>query len=337
MKICGIRAVIALTAVLLCRPGVTNADVVLDWNAVTVETLVGKNPFDETRIAAITHLAVFEAVNSVTGRYRPYLGKIRAPHGSSAEAAAIAAAHTVLLHYVPEKAQTLDAAREASLAAIPEGRGKEDGVAVGEAAADAMIAEREGDGSETPQFHLPSSSAPGVWQLTPSCPPQGGVFLHVRNVKPFGIRRGDQFRSGPPPALRSFKYARDYTEVAKRGDATSNHRPPDRADVARFYAVVLGVATWNPAVRQVAAAERLSLTENARAFALLNVALVDAFIAVMDTKYRYNFWRPETSIPRGDEDGNRLDAPRSRLRAFHPHAVSPELPIGSREPGPCGP
>jgi hypothetical protein len=134
MKINGTRALIALTAVLLSRPGVADADVILDWNTIMVETLVGKNPFDETRIAAITHLAVFEAVNAVTARYRPYLGTVRAPHGASAEAAAIAAAHHVLLHYVPDKAGGLDAARAASLAAIPDGRAKEDGIAVGESA-----------------------------------------------------------------------------------------------------------------------------------------------------------------------------------------------------------
>jgi hypothetical protein len=189
-----------------------------------------------------------------------------------------------------------------------------------------MIAERDGDGSETPQFHLPSSSEPGVWQLTPSCPPQGGVFLHVRNVKPFGIRRGNQFRSSTPPSFRSFRYAWDYIEVAKRGDAESNHRPPDRADVARFYAVVLGVATWNPAVRQVAAAEGGSLTENARVFALLNMALIDAFIAVMDTKYHYKFWRPETAIPRGDEDRNRLTRPDPDYAPFITTPCHPSYP-----------
>ena len=320
------KAALGLAVVLSSRPAVASADVVLDWNEITVATLAGQNPFAETRIAAITHLAIFEAVNAVTGRYRPYLGTIPAPSGASPEAAAIAAAHAVLVEYVQDRAADLDAARAASLAAIPDGQAKEDGIAVGESAAAAMIAEREGDGSETPQFHRPSSSKPGVWQLTPSCPPQGGVFLHVRDVKPFGIRRSDQFRTGPPPALKSFHYARDYIEVSRRGDADSTHRPPDRADVARFYAVVLGVATWNPAVRQVAAAQSRPLTENARAFALLNMALFDSFIAVMDTKYRYLFWRPETAIRAGHTDGNFLTRPDPGFAPFVPTPCHPSYP-----------
>jgi hypothetical protein len=326
MKIRGTTAVVALATVLLTLTGDAHADAVLDWNAVTVETLAGKNPFEETRVAAIAHLAIFEAVNAITGRYRPYLGTIRAPQGASPEAAAIEAAYGVLVHYVPEKTGALDTARAASLAAIADGPSKDDGIALGGMAADAMIAEREGDGSEIPRFHLPSSSRPGVWQLTPGCPSQGGVLLHVRDVKPFGIRRGSQFRLGPPPSLESFKYGRDFNEVEKRGDDESAERPSDRAEVARFYAVVLGVATWNPAVRQVAAAQGRPLTENARAFALVNMALVDAFIAVFDTKYRYKFWRPATAIPRGDEDRNHRTHPDPDFAPFIVTPCHPSFP-----------
>jgi hypothetical protein len=319
-------AAIGLAVALMSGEAAAGTDVVLDWNEIMVATLAGQNPFVESRIAAITHLAVFEAVNAVTGRYRPYLGTISAPEGASAEAAAIAAAHAVLVHYVPGKAIDLDTARAASLAAIPDGQPKEDGIAVGAEAAAALIAEREGDGSETPKFHLPASSEPGVWQLTPSCSPLGGVFLHVRDVTPFGIRSGDQFRIGPPPPLKSFKYARNYIELTKLGDADSTNRPPDRADVARFYAVVLGVATWNPAVRQVAAAQDRSLTDNARAFALLNMAIADGLIAVMDTKYHYTFWRPETAIRAGDTDGNRLTRPDPDYEPFVPTPCHPSYP-----------
>jgi hypothetical protein len=116
-------------------------------------------------------------------------------------------------------------------------------------------------------------------------------------VAPFGIESSSQFRSEPPPALTSNEYVKDYQEVMAVGDAASVVRPADRADGARFYAAVLAVATWNPAVRQVAAAEGTSLSENARAFALLNVAISDALVSVMETKYHYTFWRPETAIP----------------------------------------
>jgi hypothetical protein len=285
------------TNLLICT-GVARADVdvVLDWNAVMERTVAGQNPFAQARFAAITQLAVFEAVNTVTGDFEPYLGTIEAPNGASAEAAAIAAAYRVLKTYFPADA-ALDTARANSLAAISDSQAKADGIAVGEAAAVAMIALRSADGSAPPQFYAPSSSAAGEWQVTGGCPSAGGILLHWRNVAPFGIESSSQFRSDPPPALTSNEYVKDYQEVMAVGDAASVMRPADRADGARFYAAVLAVATWNPAVRQVAAAEGTSLSENARAFALLNVAISDALVSVMETKYHYTFWRPETAIP----------------------------------------
>jgi hypothetical protein len=326
MKISQTGAALGLAVAVLCRPAPARADVVLEWNAITVATLAGQNPFAETRWAAITHLAVFEAVNAITGRYRQYLGTVTAPRGASAEAAAVTAAHDVLVQAVPANAPALDAARDASLAAIPDGPAKEGGVAVGMAAAAALLAERADDGSSPPQFYLPTSSDPGAWQLTPGCSPAGGVFLHVRSVTPFGIESGDQFRAGAPPALTSGRFARDYNEVRRVGGARSTHRPPERADVARFYAVVLGVATWNPAVRQAAEAQNRSLTENARAFALLNMALVDALIAVMDTKYTYVYWRPETAIRAGDTDGNPHTRPDPGFAPFVTTPCHPSYP-----------
>ncbi len=281
---------------LLFSVGVARADVVRDWNAVMQTTVAGQNPFAQARFAAITQLAVFEAVNTITGDYEPYLGTIEAPGGASAEAAAIAAAYRVLKTYFPANA-ALDTARANSLAAISESQAKADGIAVGEAAAAGMIALRSADGSAPPQSYAPSSSAAGEWQRTAGCPPAGGILLHWRNVAPFGIESSSQFRSEPPPALTSNEYVKDYREVMEVGDSASVMRPADRADGARFYAAVLAVATWNPAVRQVAAAEGTSLSENARAFALLNVAISDALVSVMETKYHYTFWRPETAIP----------------------------------------
>jgi hypothetical protein len=279
-------------------------DPVLQWNAVMLATVGAKNPVEQQRIAAIAHLAVFEAVNAVTRDHEPYLGSIAATSGASAEAAAIAAAHTVLVEYVPEHVATLDSARASSLARIPDGPSKDAGIGIGEAAATALMERRMNDGSGTPEFHVPPSSDPGVWQLTPSCPPEGGPFLHMRNVAPFGIERSDQFRADPPPLVTSRKYARDFNEVKTVGAADSAHRPADRADVARFYAAVLGLPTWNSTAQQVAVAQKRSLSENARAFALVNMALFDALIAVFETKYHAPFWRPETAIGAADGDDN---------------------------------
>src|SRR5262245_51648535 len=163
---------LAVLCGLLC-PAAASADVVLDWNAIAVSTMLGQttppNPFQQARFMAITQLAVFEAVNATTGRYEPYLGTIDAPDGASPEAAAIAAAHGVLKNYFPASAAALDAARTASLAAIPDGPAKDDGVAAGEAAAAGMILRRTNDGSSPLTFFTPGAPATGVWEATPGC------------------------------------------------------------------------------------------------------------------------------------------------------------------------
>jgi hypothetical protein len=293
-----------LLAVSLGSPASAAADVVLDWNGIMlrVNTPATQGPFEQARIAAITQLAVFEAVNAVTREYDPYLGTTSAPAGASAEAAAIAAAHRVLRTYFAGRADVLDAARASSLASIPDGAGKEAGIDVGEAAAAALIALRATDGSAPPQLAFPASADPGVWQLTTGCP--GGVFLHWRNVTPFGVPDVADFRSDAPPSLTSAVYAKDYAEVAAVGDVFSPARPQDRTDVARFFAVTSAATVWNLTARQIAESQGRSLSENPRAFALLNMAISDGNVASFETKYHYNYWRPETAIREGDADGN---------------------------------
>lgn len=282
------------------------ADVVLQWNEIAMSTLDANrvNPFEAARVAAIVHTAVFEAVNAVTGRYEPYLGTVSAPRGASPRAAAIAAAHAVLVHYYPASATMLDALRAASLAALADGQATTDGIAVGLAAAAAMIAHRSTDGSAPPRFFLPSSAAAGEWQTTPSCPPAGGILLHWEDVTPFGIETSSQFRSEPPPALSSLRYAKDVREVKAVGAAASAIRPERLTTVSRFYNAYLAAAVWNSVARQLAAAQRTSLSYNARVFALLNMAISDGLISSMETKYYYRLWRPETAIRDADVDGN---------------------------------
>ena len=300
-----------LTAILLSGSAVAKADAVLDWNAIAVNTAIanGQNPFALARTGAIVQLAVFEAVNSITGDYRPYLGTIVAPHGASPDAAAIQAAYRVLSTYFPASAATLDAARANSLASIPDSQAKTDGIATGAAAALAMIALRANDGSSPPQFKIPGPAVPGEWQATPTCPIMNGIavgaFFHWQNLTPFGIRHASDFLLGPPPALTSNAYAKTYNEVLTIGSADSTERPQDRTDVVLFYAVSTPTLVFDQAARQVAQQQQRSLSENARALALINMAISDSFVATFFNKYHYNFWRPETAIRAGDTDGNR--------------------------------
>lgn len=286
----------AVCGTLLSTAAVSSTDPVLEWNSIMVTTTATQNPIFQARFAAITQLAVFEAVNAIDKDFEPYLGTITAPSGASADAAAVSAAHAVLGNYFPGDAASLDAAYATSLARIPDGSAKQDGIVVGEAAAAALIALRTGDGSAPPEFYSPTSSAPGAWQPTPSCPPAGGTLLQWRNLRPFAIERADQFRSAPPPALTSERYARGYNEVMRVGSIDSAFRPQDRADVALFYAATAPVPVWNSAAVQVAVEQGRSMSENARALALMDVAIADASVSVFDTKYSYDFWRPETAI-----------------------------------------
>jgi hypothetical protein len=315
--------VVTVAAMFLFSPRLACADAVLDWNATMMATLAGQSPFASARFAAITELAVFEAVNAITRDFRPYLGTISAPAGASPDAAAAAAAHAVLRAYFPSKAVALDTALASSLAAIPDGQAKTDGIATGRAAAAAMITLRADDGSAIPQFYLPTTSEPGQWQLTPSCPALGGTSFHWPNVTPFGIPDARQFRPGAPPPLTSEVYRRAYDELKAVGGLNSALRPADRSDVARFYASFSPVAWANSALLQVAGSLGQSLTENARAVALVNMAISDASVASFAAKYFYTFWRPETAIVAGDIDSNKKT---SGDPSYVPYIVAPCFP-----------
>ena len=287
------------------------ADVVLDWNAIAVNTAVANNqsPFAQARYAAIVQLAVFEAVNSITHDYQPYLGTITAPADASPEAAAVEAAYLVLSTYFPASQATLEADRTNSLASIPDGQAKTDGIYTGDAAAAVMTALRASDGSSPPQFKIPGPPVRGEWQATASCPIMNGVAVGVgfqwQNVTPFGIPSAGDFLLAPPPVLASNRYTKTYDEVMTVGSLNSTQRPPDRANVALFYAASSPTQVFNQAAEQVAMQQGRSLSQNAHALALINMAMNDSLVASFLNKYHYNFWRPETAIHAGNRDGSR--------------------------------
>jgi hypothetical protein len=291
------------------RPGAFTGDaIVREWNEVAINAILPNGPpFTAARFMTITELAVFEAVNAITGKYQPYLGTVSAPAGASPEAAAVTAAHGVLVVYFPAQTAALNARRDASLATIPDGQSKTDGIAVGIAAAAAMVANRTNDGSSPPLVYIPTSTEPYEWQVTPGAPCAGGagVFRQWPNVRPFGIESSSQFRSEPPPSLTSGVYAQDFNELQRVGDINSTERPQDRTDVARLYAVGPGHWTWNYTLLQIASTRNDEITDTARTMALMNMAINDAYISGFETKYFYRTWRPVTAIPRGDEDGNK--------------------------------
>ncbi len=186
-----------------------------------------------------------------------------------------------------------------------------------------MIAARMSDGAAPAQFYMPVSSDPGQWQPTPSCPAGGGILFQWQNVTPFAVQSSSQFRSDPPPALTSVRYAKSYNEVKRVGDVNSTARPPHLSDVATFYSLTSAVGVWNPVASQLAIEQGSSLSENARTLALINMAMSDALVTVMETKYHYTRWRPETAIRDGALDGNPRTEPNP---AYEPFILTPCFP-----------
>ena len=288
-----------LTAALMVAPPVHAGDVVTDWNQKAgVAVLEAKlYPFVAGRTMSLVHVAMFDAINSIEGQYSPYKVKVSAPAESSPEAAGVAAAHAVLVRLFPEQKASLDAAYAASLAQIPDGSGKTAGIGVGEDVASKILALRAADGSDAPNTYRPIT-APGVY--VPTTLP---IASQWGKVTPWVMERGSQFRPSAPPDLKSAEWARDYNEVKDLGGKKSTTRTAEETQTARFWTIT-GPQSWDSIARQLAAAPGRSLIQNARFFALAEMAGADAFIAVFDAKYAFNFWRPITAIRNGDLDGN---------------------------------
>jgi len=293
-----------LLAGLLLTPVLADADdAVMEWNQLALAATVTANqgPVPQIRTMAIVQVAVHDAVNAITCDYRTYLHLRCGPWGSP-DAAAIAAAHHALVGLVPAaQAPALNAARAASLAA--HGLSDSDpGVAFGEAVAKVVLAVRATDGSAQAQFPYtaPGAGDPGVWVSVGPAPP---VTPGWGRVTPWVLRSLSPFQPAGPPALRSKRYARDYSEVMERGSLNSPKRTDEQTEIARFW-LASPTAIWNGVARQLIQAHGLDLPAAARALAMMYLASADASIVCWDAKYSFNFWRPITAIRNGDLDGN---------------------------------
>jgi hypothetical protein len=276
------------------------ADIVTDWNALAFDTFeaanVAGNP--QVRALAIVHVAMSDAVNTVQNRYTHHALKIPIDAAASADAAALAAARSVLVAVAPTQQARVDAAYAAALGALPDGAAKSAGIAIGEQAAAAAIADRADDATNVPDTYRPVT-APGVW--IPTTPP---LFAEYARVKPWVLTRPDQFRPPPPPALTSAVYARDYNETKELGGIRSARRTAQQTEAVKFWSQPNLTTAWYESARQLGAAKRLDLADNARPYALLSMAAANSFITDWDAKFQYNRWRPVTAIRNGDLDSN---------------------------------
>ena len=289
----------------LTAPAVARADAVTQWNQTASTAFMvtaAQGPQLSVPNMAMVHGAVYDAVNAIDGGYEGYLLTSRvATPSDSKEAAAATAAYKMLSHLAPTQQATFDAQYAASLMAIPDGSPKTRGIAVGNAAAAAMIAARTDDG-RFGSFRFAVGSLPGQWRpVLPAFVNDPAAWL--KDVKPFLIQSGSQFPSDGPLALTSHKYAREFDEVKTYGSATSTARSTDQTHMARYWAENPPL-TWTRVFRTVSGQQGLSLADNARLFAMLYLTAADALIAVWNDKAHYSFWRPITAIREADTDGN---------------------------------
>jgi hypothetical protein len=300
------------------------SDAVSAWNANAGEAAIAAciaptgNPLHESRMYAMTHVAIHDALNAINRRSRPYAFSARASRRASPDAAVAAAARDVLvalLNQIPAPfppacgaagVASVEADYSAALGAIPDGRAKTRGIEVGKAAAAAILALRAADGSDTPLIvtDYPQGTDPGEYRFTPGTP-----FAFApgwADVTPFVLRDSSQFRPGPPYAVTSRKYTADFKEVKRLGGdgiTTPSARTSEQTEIALFW-VESSPQQWNRIARTVSAKKRLDLWEQARLFGLLNMALADGYVGSFETKYHYNYWRPVTAIQMADTDGN---------------------------------
>ena len=298
-----------------------SADVITDWNenAIGFGVLHNIGPPPAERIIAMTQVAMFDAVNSIERRYQPYLVQLQAAPATSKEAAASAAAGAVLVNLFPNAAEDVRSMTASYLITLPDGAAKSRGLKLGEAIAAAILEARSNDGSDAPEAYRPKTKA-GVYIPTPIT-----VGSTWPNLKPFALKSPSQFRPEPPIALTSAEWAADYNEIKDLGARDSAKRSARQAEDARFW-LMTGPQSTDPIVRQLVVAKKMSLIDCARSMALASVALADAYIAGMDAKYHYEFWRPITAIRNGDIDDNPATEPDPTWQPIDNTPMHPEYP-----------
>src|SRR2546421_4073971 len=319
--------VAALFAIVLC--GSAKADVVTDWNQNAQQALftAKTSPIASSRLLAIVQVAVFDAVNGIERRYTPVHTAFDAPSGASRRAAAIQAAYATLVKLFPSQKATLDAERDASLASITDDGEFEDsqsiarGIEWGQQVADDILLWRGTDGFAPALPPFLGGMGVGQWRPTPPAflPGAGPQFASMTT---WALNSPSQFRPSGPPALTSNQYATDLNEVKEIGSSSSLTRTADQTEVAVFWNGN-PPAYWNRIATSVAAERHVTLSDNARLLALLNVAMADAVISCWDAKYTYVFWRPITAIRLASTDGNSATV---EDQGWTPLLVTPNFP-----------
>jgi hypothetical protein len=280
-------------------------NVVVHWNniasnAIVKEGKVGSAP--SGIYFAYVHIAEYDAVNAITRQSEPFYFRGKAQRGASQDAAAVAAAHRVLVHLFPAQEASLDGEYKTSLSAIPDGRAKKSGIAAGEAAAAALIAARKDDGLAADVTYTPKPGA-GNWQPTPpaNLPP---LTPWAGQMKPFTMMSASQFLPGPPPSLDTDLWQKDLRQVRTMGGAKSTERTPEQSEIGLFWTEHTG-QQYSRAFGYLAENNKLTVADSSRLLAMLWTGYADSVIGCMNAKYHYGLWRPVTAIRSGDSAEDR--------------------------------
>ena len=305
--------VMGVTLGLAFGSAATAKNAVSDWhtNMESAVVVTGKKAPNVAFVYfAYADVAMYDAVNSIDGRFQPFAVRINAPRDASRDAAASVAAHDVLVHYLPLQQATLDADLQASLNAIADGPAKTDGIAVGQAVAAQWLTLRSGDGLEAPVVLALPNPGPGTWEPVPTYPQPNPitpppVAEWQAQFKPFALRSADQFLGSvpPPPALTSATFTRDFNLTKAYGALNSSVRTAQQTEIGRFWSDN-AAAQYSRALRGLIDSQGLDTADAARLGAMFFVAGADSLTACWNAKYHYFFWRPVTAIRNAGTDGN---------------------------------
>jgi len=324
------------------------ANQVLEWNQIFIDTLIATGTANSSsqRLGAIVHTAMFDAYNGIDQRYTPLFVRTTAPNGASRGAAVVAAAYTALVGLFPSQQPSLDARYTASLAALSDacdqsGQANESrlscadrigrGVTWGTEVARAVLGWRANDGFTASYPPFVGGTAVGQWRPVPPATAMSAQGLAFTD--PFVLVSSNQFRPEPPRGLSSSTFTRDFNRVKALGRKTGSTRTDDQTALAPFWEGNASVH-WNQAANQIARANDLSMADSNRLLALLNVAMADTAITVWSAKRYYGenplevTWRPATSIPLADTDGNPETAPDANWLPLVNTPSHPEYPAG---------
>ena len=317
-------ALVAATPVSAAQPaGEADPAVIRDWNAVAAATIPG-NPAAFLNYAFV-HLAMYNAVVGITGEYEPYEWAVMGPPKASPEAAAAVAAHRILMTNFPAAASNLDAALATSLAGVPDGVRKDQGIKYGLRAADRILELRANDGRFA-AVTVPVADAAGEWV---PAPPAGAPFAvpWLGGVTPLALNSLQQFDPGEPPAIGTPLYRAELEEVRTLGASNSTVRTESQTLTARYFADV-PFGPMEAALRDLAGRHALDISESARLFAATNTAIADAIGTVWNDKLRTMWWRPITAIRETFDDGDPLTIPDPEWTPLINTPPYPDWPSG---------